>query len=97
MYLKPVVSYDNHAYSFSRLSVQLTSIIRNILGQYTLYVSMAYCSHRQNLVSTDDDGHCMSDMNVRMRKLLTITNEKMSWSSVCFLLNNEFMKIIGDQ
>ena len=36
-------------------------------------------------------------MNIRMRKLLTRTNEKMSWSSVRFLLNYEFMKIIGDQ
>ena len=49
-----------------------------ILGQYTLNASMAYCPHRQNLVSTDDDGHCMGDINVRMRKLLAMTNEKMS-------------------
>ena len=50
-----------------------------------------------NLVNADDDGPCMSDMNIRMRKLLTRTNEKMSWSSGCSLLNYEFMKIIGDQ
>ena len=39
---------------------------------------MAYCPYRQNLVSTDDGGHCMGDMNVRMRKLLAMKNEKMS-------------------
>ena len=51
---------------------------------------MAYCPYRQNLVSTDDGGHCMGDMNVRMRKLLTMTK----WKNE---LNYEFMKIIGDQ
>ena len=51
---------------------------------------MAYCPHGQNLVSTDDDGHCMGDMNVCMRKLLAMTK----WENE---LNYEFMKIIGDQ
>ena len=49
-----------------------------ILRQYILNASMAYCPHRQNLVSTDDDGHCMGDMNVRMRKLLAMINERSS-------------------